>query len=148
MPLAFAMPQVEGIPSSCKEKDVREFFKVCGEIVKVDMPLDDTGAHKGSAEVIFKEADVLRAVAMDGEKLRKQSISVKVRTRGTLLCRSGSGRRWGRGGCTDDVACLSHKIIDFAFLKSPDRARRATAGPCSQSPSPKRWDVLPSSHKE
>lgn len=84
--------QVEGIPWTCDESDVRDFFKGCGKISGVRMPRwQDSGRPRGYAHVAFAGASGARAAfKRDGLFLKGRYLSVQV------------GQRWstGYGGCT------------------------------------------------
>lgn len=77
------LTQVEGIPWTCDESDVREFFKGCGKINAVRMPRwQDSGRPRGYAHVAFAGASGARAAfGRTGQYLKGRYLTVQVRYR-------------------------------------------------------------------
>ena len=72
--------QVEGIPWTCSEEDVREFFKGCGKITAVRMPRwQDSGRPRGYAHVAFAGSSGARAAfGLDGQYLKGRYLTIQV----------------------------------------------------------------------
>eukprot|EP00903_Cladosiphon_okamuranus_P020342 g18662.t1 len=70
---------VEGIPWTCDESDVREFFKGCGKITDVRMPRwNDSGRPRGYAHVAFAGTGGARAAfGRDGRYLNGRYLTVQ-----------------------------------------------------------------------
>ncbi|CAN0490837.1 unnamed protein product [Ectocarpus sp. 12 AP-2014] len=70
---------VEGIPWTCDESDVREFFKGCGKITDVRMPRwQDSGRPRGYAHVAFAGSSGARAAfGRDGQYLNGRYLTVQ-----------------------------------------------------------------------
>jgi nucleolin len=59
---------VKGLPWLASEAEVRDFFKSCGKISSVELPMGDDGRSTGTAFVIFAERSELdAAIALDGQ---------------------------------------------------------------------------------
>jgi nucleolin len=58
---------VKGLPWRCEDYELQEFFKDCGAINSVELPLDADGRSSGTAYIKFAERSGLdAALAMDG----------------------------------------------------------------------------------
>ncbi|CAB1115770.1 unnamed protein product [Ectocarpus sp. CCAP 1310/34] len=70
---------VEGIPWTCDESDVREFFKGCGKITDVRMPRwQDSGRPRGYAHVAFAGSSGAQAAfGRDGQYLNGRYLTVQ-----------------------------------------------------------------------
>lgn len=70
---------MEGIPWTCDESDVREFFKGCGKISGVRMPRwQDSGRPRGYAHVAFAGSKGARAAfGRDGQYLKGRYLTVQ-----------------------------------------------------------------------
>ncbi|CAM9668441.1 unnamed protein product [Ascophyllum nodosum] len=70
---------VEGIPWTCSEEDVREFFKGCGKITAVRMPRwQDSGRPRGYAHVAFAGSSGARAAfGLDGQYLKGRYLTIQ-----------------------------------------------------------------------
>lgn len=85
---------IQGIPFTCKEKDVTDFFKGCGEIVSVRLPKwHDSGNLKGYGHVEFRlasEAD--KALELSGQYLKDRYVMIeRPMTPRVLQAQSSSG---------------------------------------------------------
>jgi nucleolin len=59
---------VKGLPWLASEAEVKDFFKGCGKITSVELPMGDDGRSTGTAFVIFAErAELDKAIALDGQ---------------------------------------------------------------------------------
>ena len=59
---------VKGLPWLASEYEVRDFFKACGNITSVELPMGDDGRSTGTAFVVFAERSELdSAIALDGQ---------------------------------------------------------------------------------
>jgi nucleolin len=59
---------VKGLPWKATEKEVSDFFKSCGKISKVEIPLDGDGRSSGTAYVFFsKRSELESALELDGQ---------------------------------------------------------------------------------
>ena len=59
---------VKGLPWVATEKEVRDFFKACGKISSVELPMGEDGRSSGTAFVIFAERSELdKALELDGQ---------------------------------------------------------------------------------
>ena len=59
---------VKGLPWLASEYEVRDFFKSCGTITSVELPIGDDGRSTGTAYVIFAQRSELdSAIALDGQ---------------------------------------------------------------------------------
>lgn len=70
---------VRNIPYDCREEEIREFFRDCGAITKLYLPIfEDTGRLRGIAVVSFdtpEEAE--RAIHKDGQKLGDREVKIQ-----------------------------------------------------------------------
>jgi nucleolin len=71
--------RVFGLSYDSTEEDVRHFFKACGTIMEIDMPLwEDSGRSKGFCELKFlSEENVTRAVALDGDEMQGRWLRIQ-----------------------------------------------------------------------
>ncbi len=76
---------VGGMPYSCNEAAIREYWGWCGEIESLDMlTFPDTGRFRGIAFITFAtEEGYTKALAYDGEQVDGQTLRVS------------TGRRFG-----------------------------------------------------
>merc|ERR1711988_783799 len=70
---------VGGIPFSCTEDTLRKDFTECGEIEKMNLPLNDDGRPRGIAFITFKTAEgVKEALKYDGEDYGGRALKVNI----------------------------------------------------------------------
>eukprot|EP00932_Pfiesteria_piscicida_P009765 SRR837773.20555.p1 GENE.SRR837773.20555~~SRR837773.20555.p1 ORF type:complete len:184 (+),score=92.70 SRR837773.20555:428-979(+) len=88
---------VRGLPFSADEDSLREEFAACGEIEKINMPLNDEGKPKGIAFIQYKEKDALEAaLKKDSSEFGGRTIYVsKAGDRGDKG--KGKGKDKGKG---------------------------------------------------
>lgn len=69
---------IQGIPFTCTEKEVTDFFKSCGEIISVRLPKwHDSGNLKGYGHIEFKSSEgATKALELSGQYLRDRYIMV------------------------------------------------------------------------
>jgi nucleolin len=73
---------VRGLPWKATEEEIREFFKDCGDIAKLEMPLDDQGRSSGTAIIEFDSSDAAaKALDLDQATFGERWLSVKPSTR-------------------------------------------------------------------
>lgn len=59
---------VKGLPWSATETEVKDFFKSCGKMISVELPLSEDGRSSGTAYIKFTDrSGVDSAIALDGQ---------------------------------------------------------------------------------
>ena len=59
---------VKGLPWLASEAEVKDFFKACGKIESVELPMGEDGRSTGTAFVIFAQrAELDKAIELDGQ---------------------------------------------------------------------------------
>jgi RNA recognition motif-containing protein len=59
---------VKGLPWLASEAEVRDFFKACGKISSVELPMGDDGRSTGTAFVVFSlRSELEKAIELDGQ---------------------------------------------------------------------------------
>ena len=59
---------VKGLPWLASEAEVRDFFKACGKISSVELPMGDDGRSTGTAFVVFSlRGELEKAIELDGQ---------------------------------------------------------------------------------
>lgn len=115
---------MEGIPWSCDENDLRDFFKGCGKIKDIRMARwQDSGMSKGYAHVSFAGAAGVRAAfGRDGKYLKGRYLTVQV-----MKTHNALGMCWGV-----KVGVRVEGVLMF-FTPHAFCYRRAEMKPCSQA---------------
>merc|ERR1712032_150326 len=74
---------VGGIPWSCSEETLKKDFSECGEIVKLNMPMNEEGKPKGIAFITYKtKAGVEGALKFDGDDYGGRTLKVNLANQG------------------------------------------------------------------
>ena len=59
---------IKGLPWVTHDKELKDFFKVCGKITTVELPLDENGRSSGTAYITFsKRSELEAALELDGQ---------------------------------------------------------------------------------
>jgi nucleolin len=74
-----AAVRVSGMPYETTEADIKNFFKDCGEIKEIDMPLwEDSGRSKGFANLTFESTDAAqKCIAMNNATMGERWLKIE-----------------------------------------------------------------------
>merc|ERR1712194_669873 len=91
---------VGGIPFSCSEDTLKKDFSECGEIEKMNVPLNEEGKPKGIAFITFKTAEGAKDVLkFDGEEYGGRTLKVNLAGQGKGKGKDGKkGKDKGKDG--------------------------------------------------
>merc|ERR1719223_2526459 len=109
---------VGGIPFSCTEDTLRKDFTECGEIEKMNLPLNDEGKPRGIAFITFKTPEgVKEALKYDGEEYGGRTLKVNLAGQGSKDGKGkGKDKSKGKdgGGKSDNTNTVFVRGLPFA----------------------------------
>merc|ERR1712137_917084 len=107
---------VGGIPFSCTEETLKKDFSECGEIEKMNVPMNDEGRPRGIAFITYKtEAGVKEALKYDGEDYGGRRLKVNMAGgKGDKGKGKDKGKDKGKGKGKDNENTVFVRGLPFA----------------------------------
>merc|ERR1711959_138721 len=113
---------VGGVPFSCSEETLRKDFAECGEIEKLNLPLNDDGRPKGIAFITYKTKEgVAAALKFDGDEYGGRTLKVNLAGQGSKG--KGKGEK-GKGKGNNEATAF---VRGLPFEAQEDELRKLFA---------------------